>query len=141
MPSAAPPSRGPDFSLPISAKGSLWMKQNGVTEAQLSEVFHFEKDSVEIIIGEMPGSGTRDKVRNAHILLGLCGFLAKGTATVEDKVGPALCERFGIFDGTNHSKAFKGVNELTGSAKAGWTVTSPGLRQAAALVKRAKPND
>ncbi|WP_440641197.1 hypothetical protein ACSHT2_08660 [Bradyrhizobium sp. PUT101] len=126
---------------PVSSKGALWMRQNGLTALHLSEVFHFEDSGAEIIASEVPGSSTRDKVKNAYVLLGLSNFLVNGTPTVGDKAGRSVCERFGIYDKTNHSKAFKGGNELTGSANAGWTVTAPGLRHAATLVKQISKSD
>lgn len=130
-----------DEALPLSSKGKLWSKQNQISQSQLSELFHFEGGAAEIIMGEIPGSSIKDKVRNAYILLGLSNYLATGNATLDDKVGRALCDRFGIYDQTNHSKAFKGGNELTGSFKNGWTVTAPGLKHGAALVKQASAND
>jgi hypothetical protein len=49
---------------PLSSKGKLWMKHNAVTAAQLLEVFHFENETAEIIIGAMPGASIKEKVRN-----------------------------------------------------------------------------
>ena len=128
-------------ALPLSGKGVLWMKQNGVRASQLLEVFHFDKGTAGIIIGDMPGANTKEKVRNAYMLLGLSTYLTSGNSAVDDKIGRSLCERFGIYDHTNHAKAFKGGNELTGSSRNGWTVTAPGLRHAAVLVKQASKSD
>lgn len=128
-------------ALPLSSKGKLWSKQNQISQSQLSELFHFEGGAAEIILGEIPGGSIKDKVRNAYVLLGLSNYLATGNATIDDKAGRALCDRFGIYDQTNHSKAFKGGNELTGSSKNGWTVTAPGLKHGATLVKQASKND
>lgn len=128
-------------ALPLSSKGKLWCKQNQISQDLLSEIFHFEGDGVEIIVGEIPGNSIKDKVRNAYVLLGLSNYLATGDATLDDRAGRALCERFGIYDHTNHSKAFKGGNELTGSSKNGWVVTVPGLKHGAMLVKQASKDD
>ncbi|QOZ26928.1 hypothetical protein XH93_27430 [Bradyrhizobium sp. CCBAU 51753] len=91
---------------------------------------------MEIIAAEIPGASVKDKVRNTYILLGLSNLFATGTPTVVDALGRSVCQTFGVYDRTNHSKAFKGGNELTGSVKSGWTVTVPGLRYAATLVKQ-----
>jgi hypothetical protein len=134
--SGVPGATPVNLTLPISSKGGLWMRQNELTEAEILEVFHFEDSGGDIILGEIPGPTTRDKVRNAYLLLGLSNYLVNGTPTIGDKAGRSACERFGIYDRTNHSKSFKGQNELTGSSKSGWTVTAPGLRRAATLIKQ-----
>jgi hypothetical protein len=124
-------------TVPISSKGALWMRQNELTESQILDVFHFEDSGAEIILGEILGATIKDKVRNAYLLLGLSNYLINGTPTIGDKAARSACERFGIYDRTNHSKVFKGQNELTGSSTTGWTVTAPGLRRAAMLIKQA----
>jgi hypothetical protein len=120
----------------VTARARSWMRQNGLVLEQLNDVFHFGPDGVEIIASEIPGNTNRDKVRNAYVLLGVARFLASGEPKFDDKAARVLCERYGFYDQTNHMKYMKGGNEFTGSKRAGWTVTAPGLKHAAVVIKR-----
>jgi hypothetical protein len=120
----------------ISSRARSWMRQNDLLAEQLSHVFHFGSNGVEIIASEIPGKANRDKVRNAYVLLGVAGFLGSGETKFDDKAARALCERYGFYDQTNHMKYMKGGNEFTGSKDAGWTVTAPGLKHAAVVIKQ-----
>lgn len=126
--------------LPISPKARLWAKQNGISVAQLANLFHAEEGKFDIIIGEMPGNSNKEKVRNTYLLKGLAQLLETGAATFDDKTARSLCDGFGCYD-SNHSK-IKFGNELNGSAAKGWSLTAPGLKQVAALVSDlSKAND
>ena len=121
-------------ALPPRAK--TWMRQNDLSMDDLEQVFHFENGSIEII-AEIPGRSNREKVRNAYILTGISSLLTTGELRFDDSVARGLCERVAIYDSTNHSKYMKDGNEFTGSRERGWTVTIPGLRAAAQIVKGA----
>lgn len=120
-------------SLPARAQG--WMKQNDVSIAQLQQVFHFADGEVKFIAAEIPGKNKREKVRNAYVLLGTARLLSSGDAKFDDKAARSLCEDYGVYDQTNHMKYMKGGNEFTGSKDRGWTLTAPGLKHGAVLVK------
>ena len=111
-----------------------WMRQNDLSMDELQQVFHIENGTVEII-AEIPGKSNREKVRNAYILTGVSSFLSTGEQRFDDTAARGLCERVGIYDSTNHSKYMKDGNEFTGSRERGWTVTIPGLKAGASLVK------
>lgn len=119
----------------FSPRARTWMKQNGLSSVEIAQVFHPGIDGVEIIAAEMPGSNNREKVRNAYVLLGTGKLLSSGDPIFDDREARAVCERFGIYDQTNHSKYMKAGNEFVGTKEKGWTVTAPGLKQAANLVK------
>jgi hypothetical protein len=119
----------------ISTRAYSWMRQNDLSLERLSHVFHIGAEGVEIIAPEIPGNSNRDKVRNAYVLLGVARFLDSGEARFDDKAARALCARYGFYDQTNHTKYMKGGNEFTGSKSAGWTVTTPGLKHGAVLIK------
>lgn len=110
-----------------------WMRQSGLSMNQIQQVFHIDNGTVEVI-AEVPGRNNREKVRNAYVLTGVSSFLLTGEQRFDDVAARALCERFGIYDSTNHAKYMKGGNEFTGSKDRGWTLTSPGLKQAAVVV-------
>jgi len=117
----------------LPARVKTWMRQSDLSMDQLQQVFHIENGLVEII-AEIPGKNNKEKVRNAYILTGVSNFLLTGEQRFDDTSARRLCERVGIYDPTNHSKYMKG-SEFTGSRVRGWTVTVPGLKAGAALIK------
>ncbi len=111
-----------------------WMRQNDLSISAVQNTFHIENGIAEFI-GEVPGATNKDKVRNAYILTGLSAFLVNGEQRFDDTAARTLCERFGFYDSTNHSKYVKGGSEFSGSRERGWTLTIPGLKAGAALIK------
>lgn len=117
-------------------RARTWMRQSQVSADLVHNLFHKGGSGLEIIASEIPGKTNREKVRNAYVLLGIARFLETGEGKFDDKPARALCERFGFFDGTNHMKYMKG-SEFAGNKDKGWTLTAPGLKRGAALVKEA----
>jgi hypothetical protein len=120
-------------ALPLRAR--TWMKQNGIYATQLQHVFHLTKERVEVIAG-VPGRNKKEQTYNAYILTGLGQFLLTGNPTFQDREARALCESSGCYDSANHSAHLRNRgNEFTGTKDKGWTLTVPGLRRAAEIVK------
>ncbi len=125
-----------DATFTAPARARTWMKQNGVTPAELQQIFHLENGSAEVIAGEIPGKNKKEKTYNAYILAGLSKLLSVGNPTFEDKTARDLCDSFGCYDKANHSVTMKDKgNFLSGNKEKDWTVTAPGLIRGAALVK------
>ncbi|MBY0511411.1 MAG: hypothetical protein K2P94_14820 [Rhodospirillaceae bacterium] len=114
-----------------------WMKQNEISEDQLSQVFHIDGGAVEIIAADVPGSKNAQKTPKAYLLAALAKFLVDGTGKVDDKTARALCTKLGCMDATNHAAILKNNlgNHFTGDKSKGWTLTGPGKKSAAELVK------
>jgi hypothetical protein len=121
-----------DQNAGLPAKAGNWVKQYGLSIAQINQVFHFGDEGPQII-ASIPGANKREQVRNAYILCGIARFLASGETRFDDKVARGVCESGGFFDGTNHMKYMK-VSEFTGSREKGWVLTAPGLKLGASLV-------
>jgi hypothetical protein len=124
----------PDGADTLPPRARTWMRQHNLSMNTLQQLFHVENGTVEII-AEIPGKNRREKVRNAYILTGVSNFLLTGEQRFDDAAARGLCERVGIYDPTNHAKYMKDGNEFTGSREKGWTVTIPGLKAGANLVK------
>ena len=125
---------GETSMLPTRAR--TWMKQTGVSLEELQQVFHLADGSAEVIAGEIPGKNKKEKTYNAYVLTGLSKLLSTGAAAFDDKTARGLCESSGCYDKANHSVTIKDRgNEFTGTKEKGWTLTAPGLKRAAALVK------
>ncbi len=121
----------------LSPRGTTWIKQNGLTLAQVEQVFDISNQGVNVIAQKAPGKNRKEQTRNAYVLLGLSRLLASGDATFDDKNARKVCDDLGCYDKTNHAAYMsdKG-NVLTGSKGSGWKLTAPGLKHGAELVKQ-----
>jgi hypothetical protein len=112
------------------------MNQNDVSLSDLEQVFHIQNGSVEFIAAHMPGSSDKDKTLNAYVIAGIAKLIESGNPGFDDKTARELCSTLGCLDTTNHAKYLnKKGNEFAGSKEKGWTLTAPGLKRGAALVK------
>jgi hypothetical protein len=120
----------------LPPRARTWMKQHGVLLEELQQVFHLENGTAEVIAGDIPGKNKKEKTYSAYILVGLSKLLSTGSPAFDDKAARALCESSGCYDQANHSVHIKERgNEFTGTKEKGWSLTAPGLKRAAALVK------
>lgn len=119
----------------LPPKAKLWMKQNDLSVEELQEAFQVSEGKAEFI-GTMPGKNKREQTRNAYELMGLTKLLASGDTAFTDKEARKLCEIAGCYDRPNHAVIMKDKgNSLSGSKEAGWSLTAPGLKHAASLIK------
>jgi hypothetical protein len=117
-----------------SQNNERWMRQNNVSPEELEEVFHFNGE--EFDIHAAPGTSKKEQTLNTYILTGLGTFLAKGERTFADATARSFCDKLGCSDPTNHAKHLKARgNEFGGDKAKGYTMTNPGLRRGAELVK------
>jgi hypothetical protein len=118
-----------------SAPARSWMRRQGITPEQLDQVFHVA-DGNASVIGEVPGKNNKEKTLNAYVLTGLAQLVASGNFAFDDKAARQLCQSAGCYDSANHSSTMKDKgNEFAGSKEKGWSLTQPGLKRAAELVK------
>jgi hypothetical protein len=131
---AATEDDGAEIStLPVRAR--TWMRQYGVSLEEIQQIFHLESGNAEVIAGEIPGKNKKEKTYSAYVLTGLAKLLSTGVPTFDDKSARALCVSSGCYDLSNHSVTIKDRgNEFTGTKDA-WSLTAPGLKRAATLVK------
>lgn len=119
----------------MPARVRAWIKQNALSMDEIQQVFHQSEEGVSFI-ADVPGKSNKEKVLNSYLLTGISMFLQTGDPKFDDKAAKALCESTGCFDSTNHAKYLKDKgNEFTGSKEKGWSLTSPGLKRGAQLVK------
>lgn len=129
-------NNGSDVGTGLPHKAQIWMKQNGISEQQLQQVFHLDGGNAEVIAADIPGKNKKEKTLNAYTLVGLSRLLASGDSAFDDKSARALCVSSGCYDASNHAATMKDKgNTFTGTKDGGWTLTAPGLKHGSDLVK------
>jgi hypothetical protein len=135
-------SEGPDKKDdPISTghlprRAESWMRQTGLTEDEINQVFHIDGDHVEVVASRIAGKTNKERTLNSYLLAGISRLLSSGEASFDDKAARTLCSELGCYDHTNHATYLKDKgNAMAGSKDVGWKLTSPGLAQAANLVR------
>ena len=119
----------------LPARTRAWMRQYGVSLEEIQQVFHLENGNAEVIAGDIPGKNKKEKTYNAYVLTGLAKLLSTGAPTFDDKTARALCVSSGCYDLSNHSVTIKDRGNEFAGTKDAWTLTAPGLKRAATLVK------
>jgi hypothetical protein len=134
---------GDELPAGLPPRVAPWMKQNDISMEELEQVFQIGADGVTVIASDILGKNDKEKTYSAYILAGVAKFLA-GSTTFDDTAARELCKSLGCFNRPNHAGYIseKG-NEFTGSKDKGWTLTAPGLKRGAAIVKELnkKKND
>ena len=125
-----------DEHIQLPPRARAWIKQNGISDAELQQVFLIADGRVEVIASHMPGKNKKEQTHNAYILTGIGELLLTGNASFLDKSARALCESSGCYDRANHSANVKERgNEFSGTKERGWVLTAPGLKRAAEIIK------
>ena len=120
----------------LPSKAITWMKQNDIKLEQIQQAFHIADGVCEFISSHIPGKNDKEQTHNAYILTGLGKLLSAGDTKFTDKDARALCINAGCYNATNHATYMKDKgNSLTGSKATNWSLTAPGLVQAALIVK------
>jgi hypothetical protein len=120
----------------LQPRARMWLKQNSITNDQLQQVFHLSDGALEVIAPHLPGKSKKEQTYNAYVLAGIGQLLLTGNASFDDKTARALCEKFGCYDSANHSAHLKDKgNEFAGTKEKGWTLTAPGLKRGADMIK------
>jgi hypothetical protein len=126
---------GSGSTFAVGKRAQLWLSKHGLGDDLLDRVFHMENGQ-PTLYAPVPGTKKREQTINAYLLTGAQGFLATDEPRFSDASAVALCKRTGCYDQANHAQT-RGAfgNRITGNKEAGFTLTTPGLEQAAALIK------
>ena len=134
------PDDGGDLDLPAKARN--WMKTYRVTQDQLDHVFHVENGVADVISAKAPGKNGKEKTINSYVLAGVAALLQSGEPKFDDKAGRAVAEKLGCYSSGNHATYMKDKgNVLSGSKEGGWSLTGPGLKAGADLVRAAATSE
>lgn len=117
-------------------KANSWMRQHQVSNEQLDQLYHIDNGSVELIATNVPGKSLRIKTINCYLLAGIRSLLATDEAKFADREAIEFCHLTNAYDKNNHTTNRTAVgNRASGDRASGFTLTVPGLRDAAKLIK------
>ena len=120
----------------IGPKALKWIQRNGITRAQLDEVFHLSGETIELTASGVPGSSKRDMTVNCYLLMGIRGLLQFDEPKLNESDTLVQCKRLTAYDKNNHTTLRKYVgNRITGT-KPDFLLTGPGETAAAVLIKQ-----
>jgi len=126
-----------NHDLDVTPKVQNWFKQNNITKEELEEVFYLSENEPDFIAADVIGKDMKEKSHNSYIISGISKFIFDGTGTFDDKSARDLCRNLGCYDEKNHARHIKEIgNVVTGTKEKGWTLTAPGLKKAALLIKK-----
>jgi hypothetical protein len=119
----------------VHASAKPWMKQYSISTEEIEQVFN-DADGTLSVIATLPGKTNKEKTLNGYVLEGLRKLLSTGKGTFDDQSARDICVSSGCYDQKNHASILKGKgNWFSGSKDGGWTLTAPGLKHGAELVK------
>lgn len=123
----------------ISPIARKWMLRNGLSTEKLSSVFSLGADDIDLVAKNIPGENTKERMRSVFLLEGIAAYLSTGAARFgHDKVRDA-CRHYRAFDSKNFAAYLKSLNsEISGTSKAGYTLTTRGTTAATELLKEMK---
>lgn len=112
-----------------------WMVQHQVTEDQLNQIYHIN-GTVELIADAVPGRSKKDKTINCYLLVGVRALIQNDEPKFADKEAMEFCQITLAYDKNNHTANRQALsNRASGDRVSGFTLTVPGLRDAANLIK------
>src|SRR5438105_2294004 len=115
-------------------RAQQWLAKNQV-DAIIDGVFDVENDFA--LIAQLPEGSKREQSMLCYLLTGLRALLRTDEAKFSEPEAVALCKREGCYDLANHSITRAQLGKrVTGSKESGFTLTTVGLSEAAALVKK-----
>ena len=113
-----------------------WMVKHQVDRGALDNLFHIEQEVVELIADSVPGRSKKDKTINCYLLVGIKNLIQNDEARFADKEAMEFCQRTLSYDKNNHTAHRQALSSrASGDRSSGFSLTVPGLRDAAKLVK------
>lgn len=125
-----------DVRRDLGEKLRRWMVKHQIEQSFLDNLFHIEDEVVELIADSVPGRSKKDKTINCYLLVGIKNLIQNDEAKFQDKEALEFCQRTLSYDKNNHTTHRQALSSrASGDRSSGFSLTVPGLRDAAKLVK------
>lgn len=120
----------------LPPRARTWMRQHDVSNNELEQVFNVVDGAAEVIASHIPGKNKKEQTLNCYVLTGIAQLITTGNPNFLDNNARNLCVQSGCYDSGNHATTMKGKgSNFSGTKEKGWTLTAPGLKHAALLIK------
>lgn len=120
----------------LGPKLRRFLRQHRLMESQLHQIFHIAGETVELIANEVPGNTKKERTINCYLLVGVRNLIEGDEAKFEDKEALEYCQLTGSYDKNNHTTNRQALsNRMSGDRRHGFSLTVPGLRAAAELIR------
>ena len=121
----------------LPPRATSWCAQHKLGQDSLENWFYFHEGKVDVHVNSVPGNSKREQTFNCYLLAGLRSFLESDTGRFTDSEAMTLCKHTRAYDKNNHPKFRKALGSLVnGSKDDGFVLTGPGLKEAAALMRK-----
>lgn len=111
------------------------MKKHSIPVEHVDSVYHFREDGTFDII-KVPGKSKRERTLSAYAIVGLGTYLGADKKDFTDVDARKVCEDQNCYDPANHAATMREEHPaFVGDKNKGWSLTTPGIRIAAGLLK------
>jgi hypothetical protein len=120
----------------INIIGKKWLARNDLSIQKVSEIFSLGVDEIDLVSKSVPGNTVAKRMRSVFLLKGIASLLSGGAPRFTHDQIREVSQHYKAWDNTNSSKYIKNLSsEVSGSAAAGYTLTTRGLSEAASIIK------
>jgi hypothetical protein len=124
----------------VSPVAQKWIKRNGLSPNNLSELFSLGVDEIDLVAKSVPGKSKRQKLRSVLLLTGIASYLGSGAPRVAHEKLKEVAGHYDAFDSANFAATVKDLAaEASGNKDTGYTLTARGLTSATELIKGMTP--
>jgi len=113
----------------------LFCKQHHITRDQLAQVYHFEDDKCNIIVKSLGVAAKSKKQGQLALLIGVQSLYSTGKPLVPKDNLIEACKNYDGHDASNFASNMKSRKNLFVPHDKDWTLTKPGLEEAAKLIR------
>ena len=113
---------------------AFFARQN-ITEEEWQKVFHFDGTTYSIIVDDLKETTKSKKQVNLALLEGIKELLTGGVATIVRDDLIELCKKYYAYDSSNFAAHMKKQKSLFLARGDNWSLTKPGEKRAAEVVK------
>lgn len=119
----------------LNRRSQNWLKKHGLDDNILERVLDLDGDYS--LVAQLPSERKREQAISCYLITGVQAMLRTGEPKFRDEDAVALCKIEGCYDRPNHAATRAQLGKrVTGDKESGFTLTSAGLEQAAALLKK-----
>lgn len=120
----------------LPMKAARWLSSQNLSREALDAFIHIDGANSELIAVTIPGGSKREQMINCYLLCGITQLMKTGEASFQDEDALALCKKYKCHDVANHATYRKQIgNYLAGDKQRGFTLSAPGLKAAADLIR------